>query len=42
VQTFNGVTQYFYISEGVRIVKGTLSAAPSTYTSTCAPPLGTG
>jgi RHS repeat-associated protein len=36
------VTQYVYDAEGARIGKGTLSAAPSSYTATCAPPLGSG
>jgi RHS repeat-associated protein len=34
------VIQYVYDAEGARIAKGTLAAAPSTYTATCAPPLG--
>jgi RNA polymerase sigma factor (sigma-70 family) len=29
-------------AEGARIAKGTLSAAPASYTATCAPPLGSG
>jgi len=36
------VTQYVYDAEGARIAKGTLSAAPTSYTATCAPPLGSG
>jgi YD repeat-containing protein len=32
------ITEYVYDAEGARILKGTLSVAPSTYTSTCAPP----
>jgi hypothetical protein len=36
------VIQYVYDAEGARIAKGTLAAAPSSYTATCAPPLGTG
>jgi len=34
--------QYIYDAEGARIGKGTLASAPSTYTATCAPPLGSG
>ena len=36
------VIQYVYDAEGARIGKGTLTAAPSSYTATCAPPLGSG
>jgi RHS repeat-associated protein len=36
------ITQYVYDAEGARIAKGTLSAAPGSYTATCAPPFGSG
>jgi RHS repeat-associated protein len=36
------VIQYIYDAEGARIGKGTLASAPSSYTATCAPPLGSG
>jgi RHS repeat-associated protein len=36
------ITQYIYDAEGARIGKGTLASAPSSYYSTCAPPLGSG
>jgi RHS repeat-associated protein len=36
------ITQYVYDAEGARIAKGTLSAAPASYTATCAPPLSFG
>jgi RHS repeat-associated protein len=36
------IFQYVYDAEGARIAKGTLASAPSSYTATCAPPLGSG
>jgi hypothetical protein len=34
--------QYVYDAEGARIGQGTLASAPSSYTATCAPPMGAG
>ncbi len=40
--TGGAIYQYVYDAGGARIAKGTLASAPSNYTSSCAPPLGSG